>query len=458
MNPTKNARVGLAGVALFTTAWLAPRPYSAPAPAFSGGPTPISNLPMVITEPGAYCVTQNLVGVPGEHGISIQAQDVVLDLGGFELRGAPGDASKIGVLSGQGKVLIKNGSVVGWGERGVAVSWMNTVSQITSSRNAGGGISATGGCVVEDCRTWQNDEFGIRVDSGCRVESCAVLPPPDSVGVIAGSGSLVKDVQVEGAGTAFVGRSGASFENCSAVNIRERGFVGETDNVGFRDCGVDTLGSDALVGFQVPVNGRIRDCWVDGGADTGIAIGVEAAQHVHLENVQVRNCKARGILAGDGSRVLNCTVSDTGLVGSGAGTGIYALRDVSLTGSISRQNEGNGMVTGSGASLSNCEATHNGRDGFSIQETTSLADCRSTWNQGRGIWARGGANRIRRNLVQHNDEGIVASGVTNLIEENDSVKNPGGDFDVPWGNALGPVENPEAAIMNLDPHSNFGRR
>ena len=49
--------------------------------------TPIEALPFTISAPGSYYVTGNLTGVAGQHGITIDADNVTLDLGGFELVG-----------------------------------------------------------------------------------------------------------------------------------------------------------------------------------------------------------------------------------------------------------------------------------------------------------------------------------------------------------------------------------
>ena len=51
--------------------------------------TPISSLPFTIAAPGSYYVTRNLAlsaGEPGD-GITIQTDNVTLDLGGYSLDG-----------------------------------------------------------------------------------------------------------------------------------------------------------------------------------------------------------------------------------------------------------------------------------------------------------------------------------------------------------------------------------
>jgi hypothetical protein len=51
--------------------------------------TPISALPFTISSPGSYYVSGDLVVVANQHGISIDASNVTLDLGGFELVSPP---------------------------------------------------------------------------------------------------------------------------------------------------------------------------------------------------------------------------------------------------------------------------------------------------------------------------------------------------------------------------------
>src|SRR3954471_10947563 len=77
--------------------------------------TPISALPFTITQPGSYFVTGNLTGVAGQSGITINADNVTLDLGGFELVGpGSGVTNGVRVVSGRTNATVRNGSVRGW--------------------------------------------------------------------------------------------------------------------------------------------------------------------------------------------------------------------------------------------------------------------------------------------------------------------------------------------------------
>src|SRR5262245_22855483 len=74
----------------------------------------INSLPFTITNSGSYYLTGNLAGVPGQNGITVQADHVTLDLGGFTLAGTAGALKGI-ILSGAHKDLVlRNGMVTGW--------------------------------------------------------------------------------------------------------------------------------------------------------------------------------------------------------------------------------------------------------------------------------------------------------------------------------------------------------
>ena len=75
---------------------------------------PINALPFVITLPGAYYLTGNLAGVPGQNGITVQADNVTLDLGGFSLSGAPGVLKGITLSGPHRNFVLRNGILTGW--------------------------------------------------------------------------------------------------------------------------------------------------------------------------------------------------------------------------------------------------------------------------------------------------------------------------------------------------------
>lgn len=76
--------------------------------------TPISALPFTINQCGSYFLTNCLTGVAGAHGISVQADDVTIDLNGFTLSGVPGSLDGINVSVPSPNVKIENGNINDW--------------------------------------------------------------------------------------------------------------------------------------------------------------------------------------------------------------------------------------------------------------------------------------------------------------------------------------------------------
>ena len=154
-----------------------------------------AGFPVLITQPGSYRLTGNLQ-VPNENttGILIGIENVVVDLGGFAIRGnvvcsgspttcTPTNGSGIGVQAGLARVRVRNGTIVGMGLRGVqtgpdavvedvqvAMSGLEGITSAgfaggefrnnTSTRNGWHGLSVIGAVVVGN-HTAANGRHGI---------------------------------------------------------------------------------------------------------------------------------------------------------------------------------------------------------------------------------------------------------------------------------------------------------
>src|SRR5262245_18522147 len=113
-------------IALQVTSTLAQGPLAPPGPPSPLFKTleqieprrPISSLPFVISQPGSYYVTTNLVGAPGQNGITITADCVTIDLMGFEIRGVAASLSGI-FINGGVRSYIYNGCIRAWSLDGV---------------------------------------------------------------------------------------------------------------------------------------------------------------------------------------------------------------------------------------------------------------------------------------------------------------------------------------------------
>lgn len=133
----------------------------------------IKEFPYVISEPGSYVLTSNITGVAAQHGIEISANNVTLDLNGFQLSGAPGGLDGIHFIGGNvASVAVVNGSIVHWSGNGI--NGPNTRNARLHGLLVGAcgaaGIVIGEGASVTDC-VFRANEIGLRAD-GSTVMGC----------------------------------------------------------------------------------------------------------------------------------------------------------------------------------------------------------------------------------------------------------------------------------------------
>ncbi len=109
-----------------------------------GTRTAISSLPFTINQCGSYFLTDCLTGVSGQNGITINADDVTLDLNGFALLGVPGSFDGITVPAGRTNLTVRNGTVSDWGQDGVdaAGATDSRLENLLASGNGNDGLRA----------------------------------------------------------------------------------------------------------------------------------------------------------------------------------------------------------------------------------------------------------------------------------------------------------------------------
>jgi hypothetical protein len=119
----------------------------------AGGCTPITSVPFTITVPGAYCLTAplSLDGASG-NAITVMADDVVVDLAGFQLTGTLGgphtQARGIYALNRK-RLTIRGGTITGFRygvliADSVATSEGHRVEHLTVRGSRAAGIALTG--------------------------------------------------------------------------------------------------------------------------------------------------------------------------------------------------------------------------------------------------------------------------------------------------------------------------
>jgi hypothetical protein len=156
------------GIALFAQGPLTPP--GPPAPTMKSlaqiePRTPISSIPITISQPGSYFLTGNLTlpaANSGANGITITTDNVTIDLSGFTLDGA-GIGNK-GITTASIKpngVQIRNGNVQNWLQVGVNVAGCTStrLENLRVQKNQNGIYVAYG--EVSHCNAFKNTNTGI---------------------------------------------------------------------------------------------------------------------------------------------------------------------------------------------------------------------------------------------------------------------------------------------------------
>ncbi|HZW06282.1 MAG TPA: hypothetical protein VFF65_04090, partial [Phycisphaerales bacterium] len=189
-----------------------------------------------ITQPGSYYLTGNLIGVANKHGILIEADDVTVDLNGFEVLGPAGGTGDFsGVHSSRVSSRVLNGAVSRWPFSGVTLGGGNGLVSGVLARNCGFvGISVYPNGVITDCNAL-SCRFGIATGGGATVLRCTAASCSER-GFYPGAGSAVHQCNASGCTVAgFFGNGAVMYYSCTAYSNTGVGFQGDF-TAGFIQC------------------------------------------------------------------------------------------------------------------------------------------------------------------------------------------------------------------------------
>jgi len=220
----------------------------------------------IISQPGSYYLTTNLVGVSGKNGINIAANCVTLDLNGFALQGGPGGSSAIYILGAQTNITVRNGTISGWGSSGVYLGSVSSLNMVFERLNVSAcwrGIDVPGGGVVRDCACETNSTYGIfcfgGIVSGCTADNNG------SYGIYVGSG-IASGCSAQNNGTYGISVSAGTMSGCFARNNGTDGISVSGGTVS--GCSAQVNGTD---GFYVS-GGKVLGCYAYGNQQSGIYV------------------------------------------------------------------------------------------------------------------------------------------------------------------------------------------
>jgi len=277
---------------------------------------PISTVPFNITSSGSYYFTGNLtLTTLDTHAITINADNVTIDLNGFVLTG-PGEAagnSGYGIEGeGQNQVTIGNGVIRQFRLEGIGFnnSANLTVENVRVENCGGTGIHGYSHLVVINSMTYENGSYGILANGDLIARDC----------ISASNG--YKGIGASGSGSSIIGciiydndHAGVSVGACSTV-INNTSY--NNGNAGI------------LTGYNCTVTNNTA-CDNDGS-------GIWVNDGSTVTNNTVRNNQFSGIFANDGSLVIQNTVNSNNQTYSGTEAGIRAFSDCLIKGNIARAN------------------------------------------------------------------------------------------------------------------------
>jgi parallel beta-helix repeat protein len=268
-------------------------------------PIHASDLPLSITSPGSYYLAENILA--GGDGISIEADDVTIDLMGFSLRGGTGSA--ISACCSITQATVKNGTISGWEGHGVDLAAFNncTVADVRAQENGITGIRLGPGGLVVNSTVRENGSSGIQVTGGVVRGSTAIANVRQGINL--GSGSVASDCAASWNGEAGINSGNRCvITRCSADSNTGAGIVASswTSVAGCTTTFNGQQGIRGLVGL------RIEGCVVVENSGDGIQIGGESYV---IGNTCDRNNQAGIRINGVGTRVEGNNVTDNTFFG-----------------------------------------------------------------------------------------------------------------------------------------------
>jgi hypothetical protein len=363
----------------------------------------IFSIPYTISAPGSYRAARDLAGAPG---ITITADDVVLDLNGFAVRDAGEGQSGIVIPNPQSNVTILNGTVEGWPGKGITAPTTYGLKLVAVTvRNIG-------------------------VDS------------QGHQGVEAGDGASLLNCEVSVTGTGVVLGRKSTVVNCRVID-NASGLLTVGDDSVITGC---TCYNNAMWQIITGANCVVKDCTCVGDApinSRGLNVGAGSS---------VSGCSLGGYLgalsAGDGSTVRGCSIrqfgSFTAVASLGAGC---RMSDCSLSGGASAL---------AGCSFEGCTfSLTSGTDGLTIGANSTVRGC-TLGGGGNGIVTAGAGSLIEGNRVSGASVGISVTGAGNIIVRN-SITGGAPAYSIAASNAVGQIINVagNSSIVATNAAANF---
>jgi hypothetical protein len=457
--------------------------------------TPISSLPVTLSQPGAYYLTTNLTYTGGD-GITVTATNVTIDLNGFALKGAGTNSTANGINSSGSCLMLRHGTIAGWLYGVMSSGPNNKIENVVFSSGsiAGGGVelfaggNTVVGCNFENCGygvysagsgdaildcvvsgASESEAIGINVGAGCTVSRCTVSGG-QGIGIAAyaatishctAEGNLLGGIEgleslIIGCTTAHNGGDGidsngsCTIRDCAASYNAANGIGASGADCVIKDC---TAGHNSAAGISAAVSCTIAGC----NASYNTGGGITAGTGCTLIGCNVTSNLSAGISLGDDSVVKDCTVR--GNSGAGLSTGNHLVASgctlasnagAGLTGGLVCKvadcvlvlNTGFGVILLAHGQVTGCHVNANTSGGVRVAGDSlvrdNMIDFHQTLTTTPGISVTGSANRIEANNVTRSGRGLDVTGTGNAITRN-TVSGSTLNYNIVAGNNVGTI-------------------
>ncbi|GEM_PF-2974412 len=414
----------------------------------------------VITSPGAYLVTRDLL-VLGGSAITIQADDVTLDLNGHRIQSVPVFGTYDAAIRQQdwfANLSVFNGTVIGGAGAGIWATGRNSrVENVTVRGSQKGGILLGDMAVVENCIVVSND-LGLTGTNlicggaGSRVAGSILIGNTGArlVGIRGGQGCIVDGCILRGNLASYyfngveLARGGVVRSVSISDNYCASSFSGVVADGTIERCAVvrniKDMDGGSLAGIDAGVNGVVRRCIVK----ENTAYSGEAYAYFHRGHGGLFDCVAFSNVAVGASAYGFCLSTNNTVASRCAATangsrGFYGPIGCIIKQSVAKWNGWYGIDVGAWSSVERCL----------VDNTGDATDTRT------GIAANNGNVRVENNHVLDSGRGIGCFGGVNFLSGNSAVNTT--NYVNTTGQSCGAITNqPGANFISYNPWQNFG--
>ena len=289
----------------------------------------LCEVPETISWPASITFAGSLAcSNPVVHGISIEADNVSIDLAGHSLVG-PGANSGHGIFQAGNRrnLQVRNGALVHW--RGpdcggvYATGPNNRFSDLHASSNFYGLYSGPGSR-FDNCTAFANSEDGLHAMAGSSLSGCTAWS--NDYGIVAGEASSLSDCAArQNLAYGITVEYGSSVQNCTASKNGQYGFR-LLDHSSAVNCSAFENGLD---GFYAGIGNIVSGCTASRNSTNGIS--VDARCWVSGNTCDANDSSSAGILArGNGNRIQDNHLSGNGAGLRLAGTNNFAVRNTAF--------------------------------------------------------------------------------------------------------------------------------